>query len=70
MTLDSFWQKDYYNHGVLSQAVTIVLDFEEIPDILACRLEWSNNELDDALKLVSDNMWKLQNFLDTVVRFG
>ncbi|XP_024360120.1 protein DGS1, mitochondrial isoform X2 [Physcomitrium patens] len=60
-------QKDYYNHGVLSQAVTIVLDFEEIPDILACRLEWSNNELDDALKLVSDNMWKLQNFLDTVM---
>jgi len=65
-----FRQKDYHNQGDLSAAVTLVLDFDEIPDVLGRRIEWTNNELDDALQLLSDNMWKLQNFLDTVVRFG
>jgi hypothetical protein len=50
--------------------VTLVLDFDELPDALALRMEWTNKELDDALRLLSDNMWKLQNFLDTVVRFS
>lgn len=50
--------------------MTLVLDFDELPDALARRMEWTNSELDDALQLLSDNMWKLQNFLDTVVRFS
>lgn len=65
-----FWQKDYHIQGDLSTAVTLVLDFDEIPGLLGRRMEWTNNELSDALQLVSDNMWKLQNFLDTVVRVG
>lgn len=65
-----FWQKDYHIQGDLSTAVTLVLDFDEIPGLLGGRMEWTNNELSDALQLVSDNMWKLQNFLDTVVRVG
>jgi len=65
-----FLQKDYRHQGDLSAPVTLVLDFDEIPDILGRRIEWTNNELDHALQLLSDNMWKLQNFLDTVVRFA
>lgn len=61
-------QSDYHNHGDTSSAVTLILDFEEIPDTLTRRLEWTTKELDDGLRLLSDNLWKLQNFLDTVVR--
>lgn len=65
---DWYWQDDYHNEGDVSAARTLVLDFEEIPSILSRRIEWTKNELDDALQLLSDNMWKLQNFLDIVVR--
>ncbi|KAG0556391.1 hypothetical protein KC19_11G050300 [Ceratodon purpureus] len=60
-------QKDHHNQSDLSAAMTLVLDFDELSDILARRMEWTDNELDDALQLFSDNMWKLQNFLDTVM---
>jgi hypothetical protein len=61
-------QSDYHNYGDNSSAVTLILEFEEIPDALTRRLEWTTKELDDGLTLLSDNLWKLQNFLDTVVR--
>ena len=61
-------QRDYYNQGDISAAVTLVLDFDDIPEILGRRMEWTNSDLDHAIKLLSDSLWKLQNFLDTVVR--
>jgi len=63
-------QKDYRRQGDLSAPVTLVLEFDSIQTILARQFEWTNYELDNALQKLSDNMWKLQNFLDTVVRFA
>lgn len=63
------WQRDYYKQGDLSAAVTLVLDFDDIPEILGRRMEWTNSDLDHAIKLLSDSLWKLHFFLDTLVRF-
>jgi nuclear-control-of-ATPase protein 2 len=58
-------QKDYHNYGDSAPPITLALYFNELPDALEQRLEWTSSELEDALNLLSDRMWKLQNFLDT-----
>lgn len=60
-------QRDYYKQGDLSAAVTLVLDFDDIPEILGRRMEWTNSDLDHAIKLLSDSLWKLHFFLDTLM---
>lgn len=63
-----FLQKDYHNYGDSAPPITLALYFDELPDALEQRMEWTSSELEDALKLLSDRMWTLQNFLDTIVR--
>lgn len=65
----SIVQSDYHKGGDVSSAVALMLDFDETPDILLRGSEWADSELDDGIKLLSDNLWKLENFMSTIVRY-
>ncbi|KAG0565107.1 hypothetical protein M758_8G160500 [Ceratodon purpureus] len=62
-----FPQRNYYSKGDLSSAVTLALDFDDIPETIGLRMEWTDSDLDHGIKLLSDSLWKLNNFLDTVM---
>ncbi|KAH8950100.1 hypothetical protein BDL97_10G066500 [Sphagnum fallax] len=59
-------QSDYDSQGN-SFPGKLLLKFDNIPDTLGRRMEWTNSELQEAIQILFNNLWKLDNFLTTLM---
>ncbi|KAG0590203.1 hypothetical protein KC19_1G080900 [Ceratodon purpureus] len=64
-----FPQSDYHGHGDSNDSQTIVLEFDRMSEDLMRGMDWTDYELQAALRLLSSNVLKLKEFLYTIVPF-
>lgn len=63
------WQSDYHDSGDESASSTrpFILEFEGMSEELMRGMDWTNNELHNALELLSRNLQTLKEFLAGLV---
>lgn len=62
-----FPQSDYHGHGDLNDSQTIVLEFDRMSEDLMRGMDWTDYELQAALRLLWSNVLKLKEFLYNLV---